>query len=180
MTAWTGSSLRSAALCAALLFSLSGVSLVLHAQTTDPRVVEFAPSPDHDRVVSGVAVVNRYELEFYLLNGLVVLQTIDLGKPNPGTDGIIRAEFSSLLGSWPVLPIFRYLFEQGKIASAEMLRVFNMGIGMVLFVGKDEVDRVVQHFAQIDQKYYFAGNVVKGSGKVVYDTPPSGFASWIE
>ncbi len=103
MTAWTGSSLRSAVLCAALLFSLSGVSLVLHAQTTDPRVVEFAPSPDHDRVVSGVAVVNRYALEFYLLNGLVVLQTIDLGKPNPGTDGIIRAQFSSLLGSWPVL-----------------------------------------------------------------------------
>ena len=30
------------------------------------------------------------------------------------------------------------------------------------------------------QKFYFIGNVVKGSGKVVYDTPPAGFASWIE
>jgi phosphoribosylformylglycinamidine cyclo-ligase len=84
------------------------------------------------------------------------------------------------LGSWPVLPIYRYLYEQGNIDRSEMLRVFNMGIGMVLFVGKEDVDDVVKHFAQIDQKYYFIGNVVAGAGKVVYDTPPSGFASWIE
>lgn len=84
------------------------------------------------------------------------------------------------LGSWPVLPIFRFLFEKGNIAADEMLRVFNMGIGMVLFVGKDDVDRVAKRFAQIGQKYFFIGNVVKGEGKVVYDTPPSGFASWIE
>ena len=31
-----------------------------------------------------------------------------------------------------------------------------------------------KHFAQIGQTFYFIGNVVKGSGKVVYDTPPSG------
>ena len=84
------------------------------------------------------------------------------------------------LGSWPVLPIFRFLYEKGNIDREEMLRVFNMGIGMVLFVGKDDVDRVAKHFARIDQKYFFIGNVVKGEGKVVYDTPPSGFASWIE
>ena len=84
------------------------------------------------------------------------------------------------LGSWPVLPVFRFLFEKGNVASEEMLRVFNMGIGMVLILGPGEVDRVSKHFSQIGQKFYFIGNVVKGSGKVVYDTPPAGFASWIE
>ena len=84
------------------------------------------------------------------------------------------------LGSWPVLPVFRYLYEQGNVDRDEMLRVFNMGIGMVLFVGPAEVERVARHFAAIGQKYYFIGNVVKGSGKVVYDVPPAGFASWIE
>jgi phosphoribosylformylglycinamidine cyclo-ligase len=84
------------------------------------------------------------------------------------------------LGSWPVLPIFKFLAEQGRVDGAEMLRVFNMGIGMVLMVAPDQVERVAKHFAQIAQPFYFIGNVIKGSGKVAYDRPPSGFASWIE
>jgi phosphoribosylformylglycinamidine cyclo-ligase len=84
------------------------------------------------------------------------------------------------LGSWPVLPIYKFLAEQGGVDGAEMLRVFNMGVGMVLMVAPEEVDGVAKHFTQIGQPFYFIGNVVKGTGKVVYDTPPSGFASWIE
>jgi len=84
------------------------------------------------------------------------------------------------LGSWPVLPIFKLLFDEGNVARDEMLRVFNMGIGMVLVIGKDHVDAVTKHLTQIREKFFFIGNVMKGSGKVVYDTPPSGFASWIE
>ena len=84
------------------------------------------------------------------------------------------------LGSWPVLPIFKLIFEKGGVERDEMLRVFNMGVGMVLIVAPEEVDRVSKHFAQIGQQFFFIGNVVKGSGKVVYDIPPSGFASWIE
>ena len=84
------------------------------------------------------------------------------------------------LGSWPVLPIFRMIYEQGNVATDEMLRVFNMGAGMVLFLGPDQVDVVTKHLTALGEKFYFIGNVVKGSGKVVYDTPPSGFPSWIE
>ncbi|MDQ3282164.1 MAG: phosphoribosylformylglycinamidine cyclo-ligase [Acidobacteriota bacterium] len=84
------------------------------------------------------------------------------------------------LGSWPVLPIFQLIFEKGQVDREEMLRVFNMGIGMVLIVAPEDVEKVAKHFAQIDQKYFFIGNVVKGSGKVDYDVPPAGFASWIE
>jgi phosphoribosylformylglycinamidine cyclo-ligase len=84
------------------------------------------------------------------------------------------------LGSWPVLPIFQLLYKEGNVERDEMLRVFNMGIGMVLMIGPAEVDAIAKHFTRIGQPFYFIGNVVKGSGKVVYDTPPSGFASWIE
>jgi phosphoribosylformylglycinamidine cyclo-ligase len=84
------------------------------------------------------------------------------------------------LGSWPVLPIFQLIFEKGQVDREEMLRVFNMGIGMVLLAAPDQVDRIAKHFAQIGQQYFFIGNVVKGSGKVAYDVPPAGFASWIE
>src|SRR5438552_3710753 len=84
------------------------------------------------------------------------------------------------LGSWPVPAIFRFLFQKGNVQRDEMLQVFNMGIGMVMIVAADEVDRIARHFRQIGQPYFFIGNVVKGSGRVVYDAPPSGFASWIE
>ena len=84
------------------------------------------------------------------------------------------------LGSWPVLPIFRAIFEQGNVDGDEMLRVFNMGIGMILIVGVDQVDLVTRHLSQAGQRFFFLGNVVAGSGKVVYDVPPAGFASWIE
>jgi phosphoribosylformylglycinamidine cyclo-ligase len=84
------------------------------------------------------------------------------------------------LGSWPVLPIFHYLYDHGHVDRDEMLRVFNMGVGMIVIAGKDDVAAIVEHFTRIGQKFYFAGNVVKGSGKVVYDAPPAGFASWIE
>jgi len=83
------------------------------------------------------------------------------------------------LGSWPVLPIFHYLHEQGNVDAGEMLRVFNMGVGMVLIVAPDQVEVVAKHFGAIGQKFFFIGNVVRGSGKVVYDAPPAGFASWI-
>ena len=84
------------------------------------------------------------------------------------------------LGSWPVLPIFHYLFEKGKVAREEMLRVFNMGIGMVIIAGIEQVDAITRHFSRIGQKFFFIGNVVKGTGTVQYDAPPAGFASWIE
>jgi len=84
------------------------------------------------------------------------------------------------LGSWPVPALFRLMFEKGNVDRDEMLRVFNMGIGMVLILAPDQVDVVTKHFAQIGQQFFFTGNVVKGSGKVQYDYPPAGFASWIE
>ena len=43
--------------------------------------------------------------------------------------------------SWPRTPLFTWLQEQGKVSDAEMHRVFNCGIGMVLVVDKRDADR---------------------------------------
>lgn len=84
------------------------------------------------------------------------------------------------LGSWEVPPLFRYLHEHSGTDAVEMLRVFNMGIGMVLVVAPDNVTAIAKHFDSIGQRYFFIGNVRKGSGAVEYDVPPKGFPSWIE
>src|SRR3974377_2066893 len=38
------------------------------------------------------------------------------------------------LGTWPVLPIFEHLQSLGNVPGEEMLRTFNMGMGMLLVV----------------------------------------------
>src|SRR5712692_985347 len=101
------------------------------------------------------------------------------------TDNVPRVLPDSLdarikLGSWPVLPLFHHIFEKGGVKAEEMLRVFNMGTGMVLIVAPDQVDAIARHFTKIGEKFFFIGNVVKGSGRVRYDAPPAGFDSWIE
>lgn len=42
-------------------------------------------------------------------------------------------------GTWPVLPIFELIQEMGNVTDAEMYRVFNMGIGMVVFADPTKV-----------------------------------------
>jgi len=99
---------RSCGRAVSLLVLLSLVafpSLLVAQPTADPRVVEFEPSPDHDRIVDGVALVDRYALEFYTIGTNVLLQSIDVGKPAPGTNGLIRFEFAPQLGAWQVLGV---------------------------------------------------------------------------
>ncbi|MDP2313931.1 MAG: phosphoribosylformylglycinamidine cyclo-ligase [Pseudomonadota bacterium] len=43
-------------------------------------------------------------------------------------------------GSWPVLPIFELLRQQGGLSDEEMFRTFNNGIGMVVVVRPDIAD----------------------------------------
>jgi phosphoribosylformylglycinamidine cyclo-ligase len=40
--------------------------------------------------------------------------------------------------SWPVLPVFGWIARTGGVEAAEMLRVFNCGIGMALVVADPE------------------------------------------
>jgi hypothetical protein len=72
---------------------------------TDARRVEFTPSTDHNAVDSatGAALVQRYSLQMFLAGGTTALQTVDLGKPTPEADGMIRVDFVALLGT-PLTP----------------------------------------------------------------------------
>ncbi|MFY9528589.1 MAG: phosphoribosylformylglycinamidine cyclo-ligase [Candidatus Acidiferrales bacterium] len=75
------------------------------------------------------------------------------------------------LGSWPVLPIFRYLARLGKIERDEMLRTFNLGVGMILVVPSKNLRRVETELARRREKFYIIGRVepaAPGKPRVVY------------
>ncbi len=73
------------------------------------------------------------------------------------------------LGSWPLPALFRYLRERGPISEAEMLRTFNVGIGMVVMVSRDDLERARQCFIRAGESPVVLGEVVTGNRRVEYE-----------
>ncbi len=69
-------------------------------------------------------------------------------------------------GSWPVPPLFQLMQAAGKVPEAEMYQVFNMGIGMTLFVAREEAEAMLRFIQAQKQEAWVIGEVVKGSGEV--------------
>lgn len=72
------------------------------------------------------------------------------------------------LGSWPVLPIFEHLQQLGKVPQEEMLRTFNMGLGMLLVVPAAKFKKAQSVLERVGEKAYTIGRIVKGERKVTY------------
>lgn len=68
--------------------------------------------------------------------------------------------------TWDVPPIFRLIQELGNISEPEMYRTFNMGIGFVLVVPKEQATAVVARLKDFGETGYIIGEVRKGSREV--------------
>ena len=64
----------------------------------------------------------------------------------------------------PVLPIFKALEKYGEIKHEEMFEIFNMGIGLMLAVKPENVERVKE---LLDEPVYEIGRIVKKDGASV-------------
>jgi phosphoribosylformylglycinamidine cyclo-ligase len=72
------------------------------------------------------------------------------------------------LGTWPVLPIFEHLQQLGNVPQEEMLRTFNMGIGMLLVVPSAKFKKAQSVLERVGEKCFTIGRIVKGERKVTY------------
>jgi phosphoribosylformylglycinamidine cyclo-ligase len=72
------------------------------------------------------------------------------------------------LGSWPVLPIFEHLQQLGNVPQEEMLRTFNMGMGMLMVVPSAKFKKAQSVLERVGEKAYTIGRVIKGERKVTY------------
>ena len=54
-----------------------------------------------------------------------------------------------------------------------MYRVFNMGIGMVVFLAPSDLGRAAEMWKASGQRWYAIGNVRDGSRRVVVEPPPA-------
>ena len=68
------------------------------------------------------------------------------------------------LASWELPPVFQWLQQQGRVADAEMHRVFNCGIGMVLVVSATDADRTVAHLNAAGETAWIVGDIRARNG----------------
>ncbi len=67
-------------------------------------------------------------------------------------------------GTWPILPIFKFLEEKGNIDHREMFNIYNMGIGMVLAIDASNVKQAQEILAKYNRKSYVIGSVTDKEG----------------
>jgi len=80
-----------------------------------------------------------------------------------GTAALVRT------GSWTVPPVFRWLQEQGRVPAAEMLRTFNMGVGLILIAGPDQAEQLLAELsARGGREARVIGEIVAGDPSVTY------------
>jgi len=72
------------------------------------------------------------------------------------------------MGSWPVLPVFNHMRKIGNVPHDDMMRTFNMGVGMVLVIPAKKFKRVQGLIEKCGEKSYLIGRIVKGERKVLY------------
>lgn len=71
------------------------------------------------------------------------------------------------LGTWPVLPVFNYMMEAGNIDLEEMFATFNMGIGYILVVSKEDETSVHELLESLGEPGFTIGSVTDSHEGVV-------------
>jgi phosphoribosylformylglycinamidine cyclo-ligase len=78
-----------------------------------------------------------------------------------GTAGVIDAS------AWDVPPLFRWLQRSGDVPVEDMMRTFNMGIGLIIVVARDHAEPIISELAAR------GGRDARVIGEVVAGEPPA-------
>src|SRR4030067_1081716 len=68
--------------------------------------------------------------------------------------------------SWRKPKIFGLIQKLGKISNSEMFEVFNMGIGMMVVVGKRDLTLILRDLSLLGETVFHLGEIKKGSKRV--------------
>ncbi|WP_386066646.1 phosphoribosylformylglycinamidine cyclo-ligase [Tahibacter sp. UC22_41] len=67
--------------------------------------------------------------------------------------------------SWPLPPLFDWLQREGAVASEEMWRTFNCGIGYTVIVGRDDVAATLQALQNLGLQAWQIGEIISSPGE---------------
>jgi phosphoribosylformylglycinamidine cyclo-ligase len=73
------------------------------------------------------------------------------------------------LASWQVPPLFEHLQHLGSVEQDEMLRTFNMGIGLIAVVPAEKIKKTKAILNRANERHCIIGRIVRGERKVSYN-----------
>ncbi len=87
------------------------------------------------------------------ITGGGILENLPRGLPTG-----VSAKISK--SCWQLPPLFQWLQEQGRIEETEMYRTFNCGIGMVICVAAEDVERAINRLEKSGEQVCVIGEIV--------------------
>jgi phosphoribosylformylglycinamidine cyclo-ligase len=73
------------------------------------------------------------------------------------------------LASWTVPPLFEHLQHLGAVEQDEMLRTFNMGIGLIAVIPAEKIKKAKAILNRANERHCIIGRVTRGERKVSYN-----------
>jgi phosphoribosylformylglycinamidine cyclo-ligase len=73
------------------------------------------------------------------------------------------------LASWQPPPLFEHLQQLGNVTQDEMLRTFNMGIGLICVVPAEKVKKAKAVLNRANERHCIIGRITRGERKVTYN-----------
>ena len=70
------------------------------------------------------------------------------------------------LSLYRILDIFKVIKKYGNVSDSEMIRTFNMGVGLAIVTPKEDADKVRKHILSKGVDCFEIGNIVKGNKQV--------------
>ena len=135
------------------------------------KVIEkSAPTPDQlNLLIEPTRIYVRSILSLLNTLPLHAISHITGGGLLENIPRVMPSHLSAKLDStsWIQPEIFQWIQDQGNIDSAEMYRVLNCGVGMVVVISKDSSNEVINHLNACGEKAWLIGEVVQFEGEQV-------------
>ncbi|MCF8000282.1 MAG: phosphoribosylformylglycinamidine cyclo-ligase [Halanaerobiales bacterium] len=127
----------------------------------DEKLMNILMKPTKIYVDSILPLLDKYEIKGLAhITGGGVVENIPRILPEG-----LTAEID--INSFNTPDIFTKIKENGKVAKDEMYKTFNMGIGMVLIVKKENTQSIINELKRFDEKPYEIGVVTKNKQRII-------------
>ena len=71
------------------------------------------------------------------------------------------------LEKYQILDVFKEIKKTGSISDEEMIRIFNMSVGLAVVTDENNADIIINHFKKFNINSYVIGDIINGSQKVI-------------
>lgn len=150
----------------------NGMSLVRKIMETSPEIEKemVGGTSFIDAVLTPHRPYYRALKDLFTHDGLVGLAHITGGGIQENLNRILPKDLDASidLSRIRILPIFKTLKQHGTLEDLDMLRTFNMGVGIAAVVRPPFATEAIAHLKAMGVEAYAIGMITKGSGAVSF------------